>query len=280
MGQNSFRAALIQMNSGTDEQQNMRRAEALLEQAVLSGASLVVFPETVDYIGEGMKEHAAEVPGAWDKFFSVKAGEYGIYIHGGSITQKNDSGNPYNTSLMFGPDGSCIGDYRKLHMFDVEVADGPSYRESDEMTAGNEIVMVDTPLARFGLSVCYDLRFPEMYRIMAKNGASVLIVAANFTKVTGEKHWEPLLRARAIENTCYVLACCQCGKKTAFMAHGHSMIVSPMGELLVEAGDDESLIFADVDLDELVRARRQIPSLDNVREDVYQLTSGKIQVKS
>ena len=280
MRKNSFKAALVQMDSGADEQKNMRRAEALLDRAATAGASLVVFPETVDYIGTEMREHAKTVPGQWDQFFSSKSKDYGIYIHGGSITQRNDRGNPYNTSLMFGPDGSCICDYKKLHMFDVEVADGPAYRESDGIEPGNEIVLADTALACFGLSICYDVRFPELYRIMAGNGATAMIVAANFTRATGQKHWKTLLRARAIENTCYVLACCQCGDKPAFTAHGHSMIISPMGEVLAEGGDEETLVMARIAPDEVANTRQQIPSLGNVRDDVYQLTSRNIRIYS
>lgn len=280
MRKTSFKVSLIQMDSGADEQRNMRRAGELLEQAVQAGASLVVFPETADYIGREMKEHAKEIPGSWDAFFSEQAKKHAVYIHGGSITQKREGGNPYNTSLMFAPDGACIGTYQKLHMFDVKVEDGPSYRESDDITPGNEIVLVDTDLACFGLSICYDLRFPEQFRFMAKNGASVLIVAANFTKATGRTHWEPLLRARAIENTCYVLACGQCGEKPAFTANGHSMIINPMGEILAEAEDEEGLVTAAVDLDLVLKVRNQIPSLQNVREDVYLLKSERICVKN
>lgn len=274
----SWKAALIQMDSGNNEEENKKKAECYIRQAAEEGASLVIFPETVDYIGTGLKAHAKEIPGMWDSFFSDQARQYGMYIHGGSITEKNADGNPFNTSIMFGPDGSCIGKYRKLHLFDVEIQEGPSYRESDGICAGNEIVLVDTPLARFGLSICYDLRFPELFRIQSIRGAEVLIVTANFTRATGEKHWETLLRARAIENGCYVLACCQCGEKPAFPAYGNSMIIAPGGEVIVRGTETEGCVIGEIDPDEIKRIRRQIPSLENRRSDVYQLSSKQVKI--
>ncbi|MGI6007166.1 MAG: carbon-nitrogen hydrolase family protein [Ruminococcus sp.] len=274
----SWKASLIQMDSGSDEKENMRKAEYYIRQAALEGACLAVLPETVDYIGRGMKDHAKELPGEWGAFLSEQAKRYGIYIHGGSVTEKNPGGRPYNTSLFYAPDGNMIGKYRKLHMFDVEVEEGPSYRESDDICPGNEIVLCETELGCFGLSICYDLRFPELYRIQSRQGAQVLIAAANFTYATGEKHWEILLRARAIENTCYVLACCQCGKKPAFTAYGHSMIVSPWGEVLAGAGTEEGLITASLNLEEVKKVRKQIPSLNNIRTDICHLSSDRVKV--
>lgn len=273
-----WKAALIQMDSGSDKKENMRKAEYFIRQAAVSGACLAVFPETVDYIGTDMKAHAETIPGVWGEFFSAQAKKYGMYIHGGSITERNPAGRPFNTSLMYGPDGQMIGQYRKLHMFDVEVENGPAYRESDDICPGDEIVLVRTGLDCFGLSICYDLRFPELYRIQSQSGARVLIVAANFTHATGEKHWETLLRARAIENTCYVLACCQCGEKPAFTAYGHSMIISPWGEVLARGGEQEECVIGQVDPEETLRVRRQIPSLRNIRDDIYQLNSERIAV--
>ncbi|MGI6011261.1 MAG: carbon-nitrogen hydrolase family protein [Ruminococcus sp.] len=272
----SWKASLIQMDSGSDEKENIKKAKYYIRQAALEGACLAVLPETVDYIGPELRNHAKELPGEWGVFLAGQAKKYGIYIHGGSITEKNLGGRPYNTSLLYAPDGRMIGKYRKLHMFDVEVEEGPSYRESDDICPGGEIVLADTKLGRFGLSICYDLRFPELYRIQGQKGAQVLIVAANFTYATGEKHWESLLRARAIENGCYVLACCQCGEKPAFTAYGHSMIISPWGEVLTGAGTEEGCIVAPVDLSEAEKVRKQIPSLKNIREDIYQLTSDRI----
>ena len=180
--------------------------------------------------------------------------------------------------MLFSPEGRCVAAYRKLHMFDVNVEDGPSYRESDEIIPGATVCLADTDLGRLGLSICYDLRFPQLYRLMADNGAEVLIVSANFTDSTGEAHWEPLLRARAIENTCYVLACGQCGQKPAFKAHGHSMVIDPWGRILAEAGEKEEILYADISSEVLKKTRKQIPCLQNQREDLYQLQCSSVAI--
>lgn len=267
----SYKAALIQMDSQDNEQQNMQKAAAFIRQAAQADAKLIVFPETMDYIGKGLKSHAKSIPGEWDFFFGEQAKKYGVYLHAGSITERNEVGNPWNTSLLFAPDGRCIAKYRKLHLFDVEVADGPRYQESKTISAGNEIVVVDTEVGKMGVSICYDLRFPELFRIQSLEGAELLILAANFTHATGEKHWKPLLQARAIENSCYVLACNQCGKKTAFEAHGHSMVIDPLGEIIAEAQMEECCLIAEIDLEKVKKAREQIPSLKNRRDDIYEL---------
>lgn len=269
----SYKAALIQMDSQDDEQRNMQKMEQYIRYAVRQGAKLIVFPETVDYIGKGLKHRAKPIPGRWDAFFAEQAKKYGVWIHGGSITEKNLDGNPWNTSLMFASDGSCAARYRKLHMFDVEVTDGPDYCESRNISPGNEIVVADTELGKLGLAICYDLRFPELFRIQSMQGVEVFILAANFTHATGEKHWKPLLQARAIENACYMLACNQCGQKTAFTSHGHSMIIDPMGEVIAEADMEECVLMAEIDFDLVAKVRKQIPSLKNRRNDVYELNT-------
>jgi predicted amidohydrolase len=156
-------------------------------------------------------------------------------------------------------------------MFDVELTEGPGYRESSEASPGDEIVVCGTELGKIGLAVCYDLRFPELFRIMAARGAELLVVSANFTQDTGRAHWEPLLRARAIENTCYVAAAGQCGRNDSFTSYGNSMIVDPWGEVIARAGTEEEIIYAEVDAGRIRDVRTQIPSLANVRGDVYRL---------
>lgn len=263
-----FRAALVQMDSQDDRKANLDVMEQCVAEAQGNGAELVVFPETVEYIGVDMAEHASQVPGPVTERFAGMAKRYGVWLHAGSITERRE-GKPCNLSLVFGPDGHLEAGYRKLHLFDVEVEDGPSYRESDAIAAGNELVVARTELGSLGLSICYDLRFPRMYQQMAEQGAEVLIVSANFTDDTGKVHWEMLLRARAIENTCYVLACCQCGEKKAFRAHGHSMIIDPWGRILAEAGQNPEILYADLDPELLKSCRRQIPCLKNQRSDIY-----------
>lgn len=272
-----FRVALVQMDSQQDNEENLRKMEERTSEAAQHGAALVVFPETVEYIGPDMAGHASLVPGNITERFSDMARKNGVWLHAGSITEKHEK-KARNLSMLFSPEGRCVASYRKLHMFDVTVEDGPSYRESDEILPGETVCLADTDLGRLGISICYDLRFPQVYRLMADHGAEMLIVSANFTDSTGEAHWEPLLRARAIENTCYVLACGQCGQKPAFKAHGHSMVIDPWGRILAEAGDKEEIIYAEISSEVLKKTRNQIPCLQNQREDLYQLRCGSVAI--
>lgn len=263
-----FRAALVQMDSQDDRDRNLDTMERCTAQAGEHGAELVVFPETVEYIGADIAGHACLVPGPVTERFAGMAKRNRVWLYAGSITEKQ-AGKPCNLSLVFGPDGRLEAGYRKLHLFDVDVEDGPAYRESDTIAAGKELVIARTELGALGMSICYDLRFPRMYQKMAEQGAEVLVVPANFTDDTGRAHWETLLRARAIENTCYVLACCQCGEKKAFRAHGHSMAIDPWGRVLAEAGEQPEILYVDLDPGLLASCRRQIPSLKNQRRDIY-----------
>lgn len=272
-----FRVALVQMDSQQDNEENLRKMEERTSEAAQHGAALVVFPETVEYIGPDMAGHASLVPGNITERFSDMARKNGVWLHAGSITEKHEK-KARNLSMLFSPEGRCVASYRKLHMFDVTVEDGPSYRESDEILPGETVCLADTDLGRLGISICYDLRFPQVYRLMADHGAEMLIVSANFTDSTGEAHWEPLLRARAIENTCYVLACGQCGQKPAFKAHGHSMVIDPWGRILAEAGDKEEILYAEISSEVLKKTRNQIPCLQNQREDLYQLRCGSVAI--
>ena len=277
MPREKFLAGLVQMDSTGLWSDNKKAAGELIRQAALEGADLVILPENSDYVGVDFQRHAARVPGPVTDFFQEQAAKYGIYLHCGSITQKTEDGRLRNTSLVFGPDGALCGYYSKLHLFDVEIENGPSYRESEVITGGEKIVLVDTELCTLGLSICYDLRFPEQFRLMARLGAGLLINCANFTAETGRAHWETLLRARAIENTCYVAAAGQCGNKPAFRAWGHTMLIDPWGNILGQLGEAPGVLVGEIDLNTLSRVRQQLPSLSNVRDDIYDLRSGHMQ---
>ena len=278
MGRERFVAGLVQMDSQGLWGDNKKAASELIRQAAEGGASLVILPETADYIGTDFRRHATRVPGPVTDFFQEQAARYGIYLHCGSMTQKTDSGKLKNTSLVFGPDGSLCGYYSKLHLFDVELDQVHGYRESDEMERGDRIVLVDTDLCTLGLSICYDLRFPELFRLMARAGAGLLVNCANFTADTGMAHWESLLRARAIENTCYVAAVGQCGKKPKYQAYGHSMLIDPWGNILGQLAEKPGVLLGEINMNRLGEIRRQLPSLSGCREDIYRLKSGKIKV--
>ena len=250
-------AGLVQMDSGPDMNENMRMAEQYVREAAEQGAKLILFPETAEYTGADMPGHASAVPG---------------------MTVRRHPGRPSNTSFLFGPDGETIAEYSKIHMFDVNIPGSVSYEESHEICPGNEIVLADTALGLFGMSICYDIRFPEQYRLMASSGADAFLIAADFTKATGERHWEALLRTRAIENGCYVLAANQCGQKARFEAYGHSMIIAPDGEILAEADDTPQVLIAELDPEVLERTRNEIPSLENRRDDLYRVSSGNVRI--
>jgi predicted amidohydrolase len=195
------------------------------------------------------------------------ARELGIYLLAGSILEEiPGSQKAYNTSLLFNPAGKVIGSYRKIHLFDVDLANGVSLRESDTRAHGEAVAVAKTDLCSMGLSVCYDLRFPELYRGLASQGAELIFVPSAFTAYTGEAHWETLLRARAIENLAYFIAPDQFGKSAkSFETHGHSMIIDPWGQVIAELPDGPGVITADIDLDYLANVRAELPALNHRR---------------
>ncbi len=266
------------MDSGADRPKNLGKAQGLAAQAAAKGANLLMFPETADYIGPDFSGNACEPEGETIRFFQALAREHGVYLLAGSVTERCPQGRPANTSFFFNPEGKRIARYRKLHMFDVDIADGPAYRESDEIQPGDEIVVAQTRLGNFGFAICYDLRFGEMFRLMARAGAQVILLPANFTRETGMAHWETLIRARAIENGCYVAACGQTGPKGAFEAYGNSMVADPWGRIIARAGEEETVLLADVDLSYGEHVQSQIPVLPNLRKDIYNLEGVRMRI--
>lgn len=266
-------AAVIQMDSQNQVEENLRKAADLIGEAAKKGAKLVALPETVNYIGDDPEDAAEGIPGGPSYcLFSELARTYGIWLHAGSITEKRREGLPCNTTMVFQPQGELVATYRKLHPFDVEIENGPSVRESDRIFPGNQIVTVKTDVAGvLGLGICYDLRFCEQFRLMALEGAQVFILPADFTTHTGKDHWEVLLRARAIENGCFVLAPGQIGRKPQYASYGRSMIVDPWGNVLAKAGDAQEVIMAELDFDYQRRIRQQLQTLENRRADLYRL---------
>ena len=272
-----YLVAACQMDSQNNKQANLRIAGEMIAENAAKGAEIIAFPETVNFMGKGYRHQAEPVPGPTTDFFCEQAAKHKVWIVSGSFPEEQENGKPYNTLILADPEGIRCR-YRKLHMFDVEVENTPSYKESDHNTAGNEIVLVDTELGRLGFAICYDLRFGEMFRIMALQGAQVIFLPASFTMNTGKDHWETLLRARAIENGVYIVAPNQMGKKTNMLAYGKSMIIDPWGDVIARASDKTGSILAEIDLDYLERVRRQIPSLENRRRDMYEVMGEKVRV--
>ncbi len=260
-----FLAAALQMTTTEHREASLAQAMGLIDAAVDRGAEFVALPENVDLIGpQGVKVAAAEpLGGPTFELFRTKAVEKGIWLLAGSIAESSPlEGKARNTSVLFSPAGDKAGIYRKLHLFDVDIEDGPSFRESDVVEPGDEVVVVETDLARFGMSICYDLRFPELYRELAARGSEVILIPSAFTMQTGKDHWEVLVRARAIENTSWVIAPAQSGHHGGKRwSYGHAMIVDPWGAVVARCSDGPGLCIAEIDPERLERIRRELPSL-------------------
>ena len=266
----SFRAGLIQMRSGRTPGANLDAAAALIREAKKAGAQYVLTPEMTN-IMEVKRERLFEtiVPEESDislANFRELARVAGIYLHVGSLAIKVSPEKAVNRSFLIDPQGEILARYDKIHMFDVDLANGESYRESRNFRPGDAAVAADLPWGRLGLTVCYDLRFPALYRALAEAGSSFISVPSAFTKVTGEAHWHVLLRARAIENGCFVIAAAQGGlHENGRETYGHSLVVDPWGRIVAEGGSEPGLIMAEIDPAEVTAARSRIPSLQHGR---------------
>jgi predicted amidohydrolase len=263
-----MRIAVCQVNSRHDRVANLAAAHLLLERAAEAGADLAVLPEYVDYLGPAAGEPKPEsVDGEFAASFADAARRLGIWVLAGSFHETGpDESHTYNTSLVFDRTGALAATYRKIHLFDIDIPDRVSFQESHTVAPGDQLVTLDIDGVRFGLTICYDLRFPELFRQLAVAGAQVLLVPAAFTTHTGRDHWEILLRARAIENQCYVAAAGQSGDhdpgKSCF---GRSMVVDPWGTVVAQVPDGIGFTVADLDLARLARIRQEVPSLANRR---------------
>ncbi|CUS56918.1 MAG: carbon-nitrogen hydrolase family protein [Hyphomonas sp.] len=264
------RVAGVQMRSGVEIAPNIAAASGLIRDAARQGAQLVATPEMTNLLDiRPGKARPKIVPEADDQTLGAMRGlaaELGIWVLIGSIAVTLEGEDRLaNRSVLIAPDGSVRARYDKIHMFDVEVGDGQSYRESRAYRPGERAVLAETEFGKLGMTICYDVRFPHLYRKLAQAGAGILTIPAAFTRVTGKAHWHVLVRARAIETGSFVIAPAQGGKhEDGRETFGHSLIVSPWGEVLAEKADDEpGVILADLDLDAVAKARRRIPSLGN-----------------
>jgi predicted amidohydrolase len=268
-----IRVACVQMTSHADKAANLEHAERLVARAASTGADVVVLPEKWNAIGDVEVHHATAErleDGESVAAMASWARGHGVTLVGGSITERREGREKLsNTSLVFDSEGALVATYRKIHLFDVEVG-GVTYRESEAEEPGGEPVVVRAEDWVIGLSVCYDVRFPELYRILALEGAELVSVPAHFTTPTGKDHWHVLLRARAIENQCYVAAAAQVGETLRGKpAYGRSLIVDPWGIVLAQAPDEETVITAELDHSRLLEIRAKLPSLANRQPDAY-----------
>jgi deaminated glutathione amidase len=267
-----MRVAAVQLNSTDAKGRNIEVAERLVREAAADRAELICLPAKWTVLGdsEALQDGAEALDGPSLTAARGWAGELGVHLLAGSIAERVEGQDRLsNTSVLIGPQGEDVAIYRKIHMFDVEV-EGVTYRESENEDAGDEIVVAPLGDLQLGLSVCYDLRFPELYRILAVRGARLVTVPSAFTSPTGRAHWEILLRARAIENQVFVIAPNQIGKAPPhYDSYGHSIIVDPWGEVLAEAPDEECFIAADLDLERQEQVREKLPALANRRPGAY-----------
>lgn len=267
---NFYSLTAVQMNSQPNLTENLKQADKLIDRAAQKGALLVALPENFAFLGDMDRRiaEADQIAKQAEDFLREKARQHRIYILGGSFPVPADDGKVYNRSLLVNNEGEIEVQYDKIHLFDVDIPDGFTYRESNIVQSGKlePVTFNSDELGHLGLSICYDLRFPELYRKLVEEGAEILFVPSAFTRMTGEAHWHALLRARAIENTSYVVAPAQTGqhgpKRTTY---GHSLIIDPWGNVEAEASTKKGIVMADINPDRLQEVRRQIPSLEHRR---------------
>ena len=266
----TFKAAMIQMRSGLAPAGNVEAAVRLIGEAKSAGADYVLTPEMTNILAARREQLFAVVvdEDADTSLATLRelARKLGIYVHVGSLAIKISPDRAANRSFLIDPKGDIAARYDKIHMFDVDLDGGESYRESRTYRPGEQAVLSDLPWGRLGLTICYDLRFPALYRALAEAGATMLTIPSAFTRQTGEAHWHVLLRARAVENGCFVFAAAQAGKhENGRETFGHSLIVDPWGRILAEGGTEPGVVMAEIDVAEVAKARARIPSLQHGR---------------
>jgi predicted amidohydrolase len=278
-----LRVGLVQLNSRHDRAANLDAIEGLVAEAAGRGARLVLLPEHAPYLGPaaGYQGGAEAIPGPTSTRFAALARRHGVYLHAGSMVERTDIPGKYaNTSLVFDPQGELIAKYRKIHLYDVEIPGRVSMRESDSVAPGDAIVTVPIDGVTVGLAICYDLRFPELFRLLALQGAEVLVNPAAFTLYTGRDHWETLLRARAIENQAWMLAAAQWGKhEPDGVCFGRSLVVDPWGTVVAQASDGVGVIVTEIDTALVAKIRTEVPSLANRQPDAYHLAAAGVPVR-
>ena len=267
--QTSVVVAVVQMTSTARVDANLAAAERRVSEAAARGAAFVALPENFAFLrstGDDPPDPQS-VDGPWVRRMAEVAQRYRVTLLLGSIPEKSaEEGKVHNTSVLLGPDGKVLGVYRKIHLFDIGLPGLDHLKESREVEAGRDVVVAETPFGPLGMTICYDVRFPELYRALTRRGARILAVPSAFTERTGKDHWEVLLRARAIENLAYVLAPAQVGNHgQGRSSYGHAMVVDPWGTVIAQVPDGEGIALAELDFDRQDRLRREVPALDHVR---------------
>ncbi len=274
----TFRISICQNKVTDNKQKNIDKAIKLLEESKSGGADMAILPEMFNcpYENSRFGEFSEEVgSGETLKAISDAAKSNSIYVIAGSIPERLD-GRLYNSSFVFDRNGIIIGNHKKMHLFDIDVEGKIRFMESDTLTPGSKITVVDTEFCKVGLAICYDIRFPELHRLMALQGAKLIVIPGAFNMVTGPAHWEILMRARALDNQVYFAAASPARDEAAnYIAYGNSMVVEPWGDVISRAGTDEEVIFADIDLTRVDKVRDELPLLKHRRTDIYNLSGKK-----
>lgn len=275
----SFRMAACQMVANNNKDENLEAADKLIDEAASLGAQMVALPEMFNLLGtnDELLAGGEAVDGPTNTFLAQKARQHGIYLHGGSFMinvdeseKQSDQNKVWNTTFIFDPEGEIISEYRKIHLFDIQIEGKVTYEESAFVEAGSDMVTCETEHGNFGLTICYDLRFPELYRALTLAGAQVVFQPAAFALYTGKDHWETLIRARAIENQVYMVSPSQIGNYgNGGQCFGSSMIVDPWGTVIARAPERACVIVADIDYESQETTRQMLPSLKHRRPDIY-----------
>ena len=271
---NHFKLAVCQMNVVDNKDMNLNKAVNMIESAAQNKVDMVLLPEMFNcpYDNSKFVEYAESRKNSRTlKSISSAAERDGIYVIAGSIPEL-ENGKLYNSSFIFDRKGKIIGVHRKMHLFDIDVPGKITFKESETLTAGNEITVVDTELCRIGVAICYDIRFPELLRLMTDKGAELIAVPGAFNMTTGPAHWDPLMRVRAVDNQVYVAAASPARDEGfSYVAYGNSMVVDPWGDIISRAGADEKIIYADIYLSRVESVRNELPLLKNMRKDIYEV---------
>ena len=266
-----IKLGLCQMAVSRDKGENLRRAQAALGQAARQGAQLAMLPEMFNcpYENPCFPVYGEPAGGETWQFLSRMARELGLYLAGGSVPEL-EGGKVYNTCYFFSPEGEELARHRKVHLFDIDVPGGQRFKESDTLTAGDQITVVDTPLGKIGLAICFDIRFSELFRVMGARGAQIILVPAAFNMTTGPVHWDLAFRSRAVDNQLFVAGCSPARDTGAsYVAYGHSLVCNPWGTVVAQLDEKAGVQVAELDLDDLARYRGQIPILSGRRTDLY-----------
>lgn len=270
----NIKVGVIQMSITANKNINLKKAETMIIKACQQGAQLVVLPEVFNspYQTNLFPDYAEPYPGPTTRLLSHLAAEQKVLLVGGSIIEQDNNGRLYNSSFVFDERGQLLGRHRKVHLFDINLPGKVVFRESDILEPGNDITVIQHQGLCFSVMICYDFRFPELARAAVLEGAKLLVVPAAFTATTGQDHWDLLMRSRAVDNQCFVVAASPArNPESSYQAWGHSMVVDPWGRIIAEAGEAENVIYAELDFAQLEEIRQQLPLLQHRRSDLYQL---------